>query len=67
MQRPRPAEARQACTCVSLCVCRSISVYLPVPAPSPPPRHVATQIERAFGAHTAEIKANLERGTALPD
>lgn len=25
------------------------------------------KIERAFGAHTQEIKANLERGTALPD
>lgn len=25
------------------------------------------RIERAFGQHTKEIKANLERGTALPD
>jgi peptidylprolyl isomerase len=25
------------------------------------------KLERTFGAHTAEIKANLERGTALPD
>jgi pre-mRNA-splicing factor SYF2 len=25
------------------------------------------KIERAFGKYTGEIKANLERGTALPD
>ncbi len=25
------------------------------------------KVERAFGAFTQEIKANLERGTALPD
>lgn len=25
------------------------------------------KIERAFGKYTQEIKANLERGTALPD
>lgn len=25
------------------------------------------RIDRAFGQHTKEIKANLERGTALPD
>jgi pre-mRNA-splicing factor SYF2 len=29
--------------------------------------HFNKKIERAFGAHTKEIKANLERGTALPD
>lgn len=29
--------------------------------------HFNKKIERAFGAATAEIKANLERGTALPD
>ena len=29
--------------------------------------HFNKKIERAFGAHTVEIKANLERGTALPD
>lgn len=29
--------------------------------------HFNKKIERAFGQHTAEIKANLERGTALPD
>lgn len=29
--------------------------------------HFNKKIERAFGTHTAEIKANLERGTALPD
>ena len=28
--------------------------------------HFNKKIERAFGTHTAEIKANLERGTALP-
>lgn len=28
--------------------------------------HFNKKIERAFGAATAEIKANLERGTALP-
>jgi hypothetical protein len=28
---------------------------------------VPPQINRAFSAYTAEIKANLERGTALPD
>ena len=25
------------------------------------------KIDRVFGPHTVEIKANLERGTALPD
>lgn len=29
--------------------------------------HFNKKIDRAFGKHTAEIKANLERGTALPD
>ena len=29
--------------------------------------HFNKKIQRAFGAATAEIKANLERGTALPD
>ncbi|PSC68358.1 peptidyl-prolyl cis-trans isomerase CYP19-3 [Micractinium conductrix] len=29
--------------------------------------HFNAKIERAFGTATAEIKANLERGTALPD
>ena len=29
--------------------------------------HFNRKIERAFGEHTREIKANLERGTALPD
>eukprot|EP00775_Hariotina_reticulata_P006195 gene6195-6431_t len=29
--------------------------------------HFNKKIQRAFGEHTAEIKANLERGTALPD
>ncbi|KAG2496151.1 hypothetical protein HYH03_005753 [Edaphochlamys debaryana] len=29
--------------------------------------HFNKKIERVFGKHTAEIKANLERGTALPD
>ncbi|WIA11546.1 hypothetical protein OEZ85_011655 [Tetradesmus obliquus] len=29
--------------------------------------HFNKKIARAFGQHTAEIKANLERGTALPD
>ena len=29
--------------------------------------HFNKKIERAFGVHTREIKANLERGTALPD
>ncbi|KAI7840251.1 hypothetical protein COHA_006033 [Chlorella ohadii] len=29
--------------------------------------HFNRKIERIFGEHTAEIKANLERGTALPD
>ena len=29
--------------------------------------HFNKKIERAFGEHTKEIKANLERGTALPD
>jgi pre-mRNA-splicing factor SYF2 len=29
--------------------------------------HFNKKIERAFGQHTKEIKANLERGTALPD
>lgn len=29
--------------------------------------HFNKKIARAFGEHTAEIKANLERGTALPD
>lgn len=29
--------------------------------------HFNRKIERAFGKYTAEIKANLERGTALPD
>jgi hypothetical protein len=28
-------------------------------------RHFTKKIERAFGEHTKEIKANLERGTAL--
>ena len=28
--------------------------------------HFNKKIERAFGSHAAEIKANLERGTALP-
>lgn len=29
--------------------------------------HYNKKIDRAFGKFTAEIKANLERGTALPD
>ncbi|GIL91074.1 hypothetical protein Vretimale_9509 [Volvox reticuliferus] len=29
--------------------------------------HFNKKIQRAFGQYTAEIKANLERGTALPD
>ncbi len=29
--------------------------------------HFNKKIERAFGKYTAETKANLERGTALPD
>jgi len=29
--------------------------------------HFNKKIERAFGQHTREIKANLERGTALPE
>ncbi|KAK9797381.1 hypothetical protein WJX73_008458 [Symbiochloris irregularis] len=29
--------------------------------------HFNKKIDRAFAAHTREIKANLERGTALPD
>ncbi len=29
--------------------------------------HFNKRIQRAFGQHTKEIKANLERGTALPD
>lgn len=29
--------------------------------------HFNKKIERAFGQYTQEIKANLERGTALPD
>jgi hypothetical protein len=29
--------------------------------------HFNKKIERAFGKFTNEIKANLERGTALPD
>ena len=29
--------------------------------------HFNKKIERAYGEHTREIKANLERGTALPD
>ena len=29
--------------------------------------HFNKKIERAFGKYTSEIKANLERGTALPD
>lgn len=30
-------------------------------------KHFNKKIERAFGEHTKDIKANLERGTALPD
>ncbi len=29
--------------------------------------HFNKKLDRAFGRHTAEIRANLERGTALPD
>ena len=29
--------------------------------------HFNRKLERAYGAYTQEIKANLERGTALPD
>ncbi len=29
--------------------------------------HFNRKIERAYGTYTQEIKANLERGTALPD
>ena len=29
--------------------------------------HFNRKIERAYGGYTQEIKANLERGTALPD
>ena len=29
--------------------------------------HFNKKLDRAYGEHTAEIKANLERGTALPD
>ena len=29
--------------------------------------HFNKKIERAFGQYTQETKANLERGTALPD
>lgn len=29
--------------------------------------HFNKKIDRAFGDHTKEIRANLERGTALPD
>ncbi len=29
--------------------------------------HFNKKIQRAFGKHTEEIRANLERGTALPD
>lgn len=29
--------------------------------------HFNKKIDRAFGKYTQEIKANLERGTALPD
>lgn len=29
--------------------------------------HFNKKIQRAFGQYTTEIKANLERGTALPD
>lgn len=29
--------------------------------------HFNKKIDRAFAEHTVEIKANLERGTALPD
>ena len=29
--------------------------------------HFNKKLDRAYGDHTAEIKANLERGTALPD
>ena len=29
--------------------------------------HFNKKINRAFGEHTREIRANLERGTALPD
>jgi pre-mRNA-splicing factor SYF2 len=30
-------------------------------------QHFNKKLQRAFGVHTAETKANLERGTALPD
>lgn len=29
--------------------------------------HFVKKLDRYYGSHTAEIKANLERGTALPD
>ena len=29
--------------------------------------HFNRKLERAYGKYTQEIKANLERGTALPD
>lgn len=29
--------------------------------------HFNKKIQRAFGKHTEEVRANLERGTALPD
>ncbi len=29
--------------------------------------HFNRKIERSFGQYTTEIRANLERGTALPD
>lgn len=29
--------------------------------------HFVKKLDRLYGKHTAEIKANLERGTALPD
>lgn len=55
-------------TCVSLCVCVCVAQSVRLcPCPALPPIRATTQIERAFGTHTAEIKANLERGTALPD
>ena len=61
---PPPPPLRRSSARLASSQQRSRHTHSPFYSPAPSP---SAQIERAFGKFTAEIKANLERGTALPD
>jgi pre-mRNA-splicing factor SYF2 len=46
---------------------RKVDPHAPVEGINRRNDHFVKKLERFYGQHTAEIKANLERGTALPD